>query len=86
LRLTFSDINVSQGSVATRMRSGEIFNKHFAAHLLQNLTLNTLKKNRSRTNSYRHEFGISLFWNSVYNLVKHGPILLIFRNEKFHRS
>ena len=33
---SFSDINVPQGSVATRMRCGEIFNKHFTANLLEN--------------------------------------------------
>ena len=34
---SFSDINVSQGSVATRMRCGGIFNKYFAANLPENL-------------------------------------------------
>jgi len=34
----FSDIYVSQGSVASHMRCGGIFNKCFAANLLENLT------------------------------------------------
>jgi len=34
---SFSDINVSQGSVATHMRCGEIFTKYFVANLLENL-------------------------------------------------
>ena len=35
---SFSDIDVSQGSVATHMRCGGIFNEYFAANLLENLT------------------------------------------------
>jgi len=35
---SFCDVNVPQGSVATHTRCGGI-NKHFAANLLQNLTV-----------------------------------------------
>jgi len=41
---SFCDINVSQGSVATRMRCGGIFNKHFAANLLENVTMKIFLK------------------------------------------
>jgi len=34
---SFSDIIVSQGNVAMHMRCSGIFNKHFAANLLENL-------------------------------------------------
>jgi len=33
----FSDINTSQGSVATRLRYGGIFSYHFTANLSQSL-------------------------------------------------
>jgi len=35
----FSDANVSQGSAATHMRCGGVFNKYFPANLLKNLTV-----------------------------------------------
>jgi len=37
---SFPHINIPQGSVATHLRCGGIFNKHFAANLLRNLTVN----------------------------------------------
>ena len=40
---------VSLGTVATRMRCGGIFNKHFAANLLENLTVKKFE-NRLRIN------------------------------------
>jgi len=36
----FSDINVSQGSVATRLRCGVVVMHHFAANLSLSLTMN----------------------------------------------
>jgi len=35
----FSDINISQGSVATRLSCGGIFRYHFTANLLLSLTI-----------------------------------------------
>ena len=35
----FSDIAISQGSVAMRLRCGEIFSCHFTANLLPSLTV-----------------------------------------------
>jgi len=35
----FSDINISQGSVAMRLRCGGIFSYHFAADLSPSLTV-----------------------------------------------
>ena len=39
-RACFADINVSQGTVATYARCGEIFNTHLTANLLRTLPLN----------------------------------------------
>jgi len=36
---SFPTFNVSQGSVATHVRCGGIFNKHLAANLLENLAV-----------------------------------------------
>jgi len=38
----FSDISVSQGSAATHMRCGGLFNKYCAANLVENLTVKKL--------------------------------------------
>jgi len=40
----FSDINISQGSVATRLRCGGIFSYHFSANLSVSLTMKELWK------------------------------------------
>jgi len=40
----FADINVSQGSVATYARYGEIFNTHLNANLLRNLPVKKILK------------------------------------------
>jgi len=46
----FSDINVSQGGAAVRMRYGGIFNNYVAANLLENLPLKkTLKIGKELT-------------------------------------
>ena len=47
---SFSDINVTQGSVATHMRFSEMFNKYFAANLLENLTVKKVWKSVLRIN------------------------------------
>ena len=44
LRASFTDINVSQGSLATYARCGVIFNIHLTANLLQNFSSKILKK------------------------------------------
>jgi len=49
---SFSDVNVSQGSVETHTRGCVIFSIYFAANLLQNLTVkneNLLRNNRVTT-------------------------------------
>ena len=40
----FSDITISQGSVATHLRFGGIFSYHFAANLSQSLTVKEFGK------------------------------------------
>jgi len=63
---SFSDINVFQGSAATHMKYGWIFNKYFAENLLENLTV---KKKWKTVENYHQEFGVSLFLeHTVYVL------------------
>jgi len=40
----FSDIDISQGSVATRLRCGEIFNEHCIANFLEIITVKEFLK------------------------------------------
>jgi len=72
----FSDITISQGSVATHLRYGGIFDYHFTANLSSSLTVKEFWKSVNIWQSYRHESGGPLFWNTVYIrtmwLVCHG--------------
>jgi len=61
----FSDIDISQGSVATPLRFVGIFCYHFTANLLPSLTMKEFWKSVKIWQSYRHEFGGPVFWNTV---------------------
>jgi len=52
------------------MRCGGIFNKHFAANLLENLTVEKKFENRLIINGPTATRLLSLFWNTVYLLTK----------------
>jgi len=56
----FSDINISQGSVAMHLRCDGIFSYHFTANLSLSLTMKEFWQ------SYRHEFSGPVYWNTVY--------------------
>ena len=63
----FSDITISQGSVATRLRCGGIFSYHFTANLSPSLTVEEFWKSVKIWQSYRYEFGGPLsLEHSVY--------------------
>jgi len=51
----FADINVSQGSVATYVRCGGIFDSHLTANLLRNLPVKTICKSVKIWQNYDHE-------------------------------
>jgi len=58
----FLNTDISQGSVGTCLRCGEIFTDHFTANLLMNLSCH---ENGSRCDSYYCEHGVFRFSNSV---------------------
>jgi len=60
----FSDINISQGNVATRLRCGGIFSYHFTANLSFSLTVKEFWKSAKIWQSYRHEFGGPVFFGT----------------------
>jgi len=49
---SFYDVNISQGSVATRLRWGGIFNDCFIANFLENVTMKEFWKSASIWQSY----------------------------------
>jgi len=61
----FSDINISQGSVAMHLRCGGIFSCHFTANLSLSLIIQEFWKSVKIWQSYRNEFGGPVFWNTV---------------------
>ena len=65
----FSGVNISQGSVATRLRCGGIFSHLFTANLSLSLTMEEFWKSVKICQSYRHKFGGPVFWNTVYGVL-----------------
>jgi len=66
----FSDTNISQGSVVTRLRCGGIFSYHFTANLSLSLTMKEFWKSVKIWQSESHEFGGPVFWNTVYTALE----------------
>jgi len=64
--MLFYDINISQGSVATRLRWGGIFNDCFIANFLENATVNELWKSASIWRSYVSTTQAYFFWPTLY--------------------
>jgi len=62
----FSDINISQDSVTTRLRCGGIFSYYFTANLSLSLTIKEFWKPVKIWQIYRHEFSGPVFRNTVY--------------------
>ena len=65
----FSDINVSQGSVATLVRCYGIFNDDFIANLLISLLMRELWTSVSSYRSYGQKYSSAIFFlDTVYNI------------------
>jgi len=64
----FSDLNISQGSVATPLRCGAIFKNAFIANLLRNLAVQEFWKSVSILQSYGQKSSVLFFLvHSVYS-------------------
>jgi len=63
-RSLFSNINISQGTVATHLRCGGIFNGNFIANFLQIVAVKEFLKSVNIWRSYELEYGVSLFFDS----------------------
>ena len=62
----FLNIDISQGSVATRLRCGGIFKYELVANLPVSLPVKEFWKSVNIWGSYGHEFGVLFFWDTVY--------------------
>ena len=69
------DIDILQGRVATRIRYGGIFNKHFIANFPDNLSVKKMWKSVKVWRSYCHEFRVS-FYRAMPCIrgTSHGPV------------
>ena len=66
LMACFADINVSQGSVATRARCGGIFNIDLTPYLPKNLPVKKCFKSVKISQNYGHRCVSPLFWPTPY--------------------
>jgi len=57
----FSDIHISQGSVATCLRCGGLFKYEFVANLPVSLPVKEFRKSANIWGSYGQEFGVLFF-------------------------
>ena len=60
-----TDIDVSQGSVATRLRCGGVVGDDFTANLLTNLSVKEFWKLVNIWRSYGHDYSGSILWLAV---------------------
>jgi len=66
----FSDINISQGSAATRFRCGEIVNDRCIANFLEIITVKEFLKSPIFDEVMCRAFGVHFFWPTLYIPVK----------------
>ena len=62
----FSNVNISQGSVATLVTCGGIFNENFIANFLASQPVKELWKSVDIWRSYRKSKKGDVFWDTVY--------------------
>ena len=62
----FSDIHISQGSVATYLRCGGIFKYDFVENLPMSLPVKKFWKSVNIWGSYGQEFSVLFFWDTVH--------------------
>ena len=84
----FSDIHISQGSVATYLRYDGIVKYEFVANLPVSLPVKEFWKSVNIWGSYGQEFSVLFFWDTVYVWTmrpKQWPVELSSSNEKVRR-
>jgi len=61
----FLNCDISQGSVVTQLRCGEIISQRFVAHLLMNLSVKEVWKSVNIWRSYGQYCSALFFWLTV---------------------
>ena len=76
-----SNFWILQASAATYWRYGGKYYMNFAGNLLLLPSVKEFWKSVKNWQSYCHEFGVLLFWETVYSMsLKTGPLRLIWYN------
>jgi len=78
----FLNIDISQGSVATRIRCGGIFKYELVANLQMSLLVKESWKSVNITRSYGQEFGVLFFLR--HSVVVVAVAAVVFRKPWFH--
>ena len=73
--MTILGKNITQGSVATHLRCGGIFNNHFTTNFLKNPSVKEFWKCVKIWQSYRYEFDAPFLRHSVEDMNKPKPCL-----------
>jgi len=84
--VSFTDMNVSQDSVATYARCGGIFNVRLTKNFPKNLPVKTMFKSVKNLQNYGHESVAPFLAHPVYNInnLEEIPIGSPQRGRKMH--
>jgi len=73
----FLNIDISQGSVATRLGCGGVFKYDFVTNFLLSLSVKEFRKSVNIWRSYGQEYSVLFFWtHSVYSWI-HGFLVVV---------
>ena len=72
----FSDINISEGSVAMHLRCGRIFSYRFTANLLLSATMKKFRSRLKLDKVTAMNLVVQFFWNTVY--IAEMPVFPLF--------
>ena len=78
----FLNSDISQRSVVTQLKCGEIISQRFVAHLLMNLSMKQIWKSVNIWRSYGQYCSALFFWLTLYNVIydiSQGIIAVGFR-------
>jgi len=77
----FSDIHISQGSVATYLTRGGIFKYYFVANLPVSLPVKEFQKSVNIWRSYGQEFSVLFFETQCTIVVFRNFVFFLFKNS-----
>ena len=81
-----SDMDISQGSVATHFRCGGIFNDHFIAHLLLSVSVKEFWKLVNIWRRYGQQFGVLFFLTHDVHLGASVRVIMKAGHFRYHSN